>query len=118
MFYNGVVQVIQLCDMAKEFLSIRCSDDILKAIKELEKATGKSRTETVEGLLRQALGLAEPADAISGLTLDERIEAIFGEKFEAIARQANGLVQQYQDSVQQTVQQLENRVEALEKLEA
>lgn len=115
--------------MAKEFLSIRCSEDILKAIKELEETTGKSRTETVEGLLRQALGLVEPADASSGLTLDERIEAIFGEKFEALAKQTNGLVQQYQDSVQQTVQQLENsvqqtvqqlenRMEVLEKLEA
>jgi hypothetical protein len=108
--------------MSKEFLTIRCSADILEAIQQQMNATGRGKTEIVEGLLRQALGLAEPTTAeAAGLPLDERIEAIIAEKTEFIARQTNDLVQQNNGAVQQVqqlVQLLKERVEALEKLEA
>ncbi len=79
--------------MAKEFLSIRCSEDILKAIKERE-VTGKSRTEIVESLLRTALGL-EPSEneVLVGIAFEERVKGV----------------------VQSVVQRLEERLEALEK---
>ncbi len=103
-------------------MTIRCSGDILEAIQQQMNATGRGKTEIVEGLLRQALGLAEPTTAeLAGLPLDDRIEAIVAEKTEFITRQANDLVQQNNgviQHVQQLVQQLQERVEALEKLEA
>lgn len=94
--------------MAKDFLSIRCPDDILAAIEERMKATGRSRTDVVVKLLRQALGLSLSESEMSdGLTLDERVESILEDKMHSFV-----------NSINQKFLEQEKRIEALEKHKA
>lgn len=103
--------------MEKPLLTIRCPEDVQRAIEEQMKTTARGKTEVVVALLRQALGLVQTeAQQLNGLTLDERIESIVAEKTEFITRQMNELLQQQSEAIQQIVEQLERRLAEMEKL--
>lgn len=107
--------------MNSGLLTVRCPEDLLQAINERVKESGKRKTDVVIQALRVGLGVddARPSGLASTNNgsphqsdyLSRQLEEIKNEIAKDVDQKYNALVQQSQDTVQQVVKQVVKQAE-------